>query len=265
MRRFNVVLGGDGLLGTALRARLRDLGEEEVSFDLKRGFDLRHATPPPYDGDVYYWFLAWDVGGAKYIMSDRTQLGILRHNLALCERVFPWLSERKASFTFISTQMSGYPNAYGLTKAVGEFWARELGGRVVRLWNIYGAEKSSERSHVVPDLVTQGMRGQISLMTTGEERRQFLHVDDCVEALLVQRQTGQPIADVTSGEWVPIYDVASIVGHQTRAEVRRGPVKGYESIVEPRSQLEGWSPAIPLEQGLRQVIDRMRAEGWCGT
>jgi nucleoside-diphosphate-sugar epimerase len=257
MSRPNVVLGGEGMLGKALVRRLLQEGETVLSYDLKSGFDLRFQVPQHPEGNPYYWFLAWDVGGAKYIMDRSTQIQILAHNVQLCERVFCWLGDREAKFTFIGTQMSGFPNAYGLTKALGEYWARELGGNIARLWNIFDAEHSTARSHVIPDLVSQAGEGTIRLLTDGSERRQFLHADDCVDALLVQRRIDQRIADVSSGSWESVRSVADLIASETGAVVVPGDTPGYESLVDPVQLLPGWKPRLSLRAGLKRVVDVM--------
>ncbi len=262
-KRLNVLLGGAGLIGSALNRALVERGEPTIIYDLKTGVDLRQMEPDEVSGDVYYWFLAWDVGGAKYLMDKSQQLSILRHNLGLCEKVFDWLEQRRARFTFVSSQMAGFPNAYGITKSVGELWAESIGnGLVTRLWNCYDAEGPSVRSHVVPDLVRQARTGTIRLMTSGTERRQFLHVDDVAEALIHQRDIAQPRAAVTSGAWVPVREVAEVVAAQLSAEVAAGGDCGYESLVEPIHRLEGWAPRIDLPAGIAKVIERMRANDW---
>ncbi len=258
----NVLLGGEGVLGTALGTLLKSRGEEVINFDLKSGFDLREKEPPAYPKDTYYWFLAWDVGGAKYIMDPKSQTQIVRSNTRLCEKVFGWLVEREAKFHFISTQMAGYANAYGVTKALGEYWARCAGGQVCRLWNIYDAEPVSEKSHVTGDIVSQAIRGSIKIMTSGAERRQFIHVDDCAEALLHQRDSGQPFVDITSGEWIPIRELAQTVAKLTGATLELGEKAGYESLIEPDRLIQGWKPKLSLEQGLKRVIDRMKENNW---
>jgi nucleoside-diphosphate-sugar epimerase len=262
-KRTNILLGGQGLIGTALNRKLVEIGERTVVYDLKSGFDLRLKEPDWFPGDQYYWFLAWDVGGAKYIMDELEQVSILRSNLALCEKVFGWLEKRKARFTFVSTQMVGYPNAYGVTKSVGEIWTKAIGnGLIVRLWNCYGAEEPSKRSHVIPDLIQQGQQGVIRLMTSGSERRQFLYVDDCAEALIRQRELQQPLADVTSGKWVSIREISENIGFNMGAEVVPGEKPGYESLISPKVPLKGWQPSIDLETGIKMVIQTMKNNGW---
>jgi nucleoside-diphosphate-sugar epimerase len=159
--------------------------------------------------------------------------------------------------------MAGFPNAYGITKSVGELWAESIGsGLITRLWNCYDAEAPSVRSHVVPDLVRQAKTGTIKLLTLGEERRQFLHVDDVAEALIQQRDLGQPLADVTSGTWVPIREIAELIGKRLNANVAVGSSPGDESLVEPTHLLEGWSPRIDLATGIAMVIERMTENHW---
>ncbi len=261
--KLNVLLGGAGLIGSALNRKLAARGEATLVYDLKEGFDLREREPKPEVGNVYYWFLAWDVGGAKYIMDRAQQLSILQNNLRLCTRIFTWLQERDARYTFVSSQMAGYPNAYGVTKSVGEMWAKLVGyGLITRLWNCYGAEEPSQRSHVIPDLIVQAKAGTVRLLTSGEERRQFLHADDVAGALILQRETGQALADVTSGTWVSIREVAEIIAEEFHAEVKPGAAPGYESLVEPSYQLKQWQPSIDLTNGVRMVIEEMKRNHW---
>lgn len=262
-RRLNVLLGGDGLLGQAMSEKLTDAGEEVLSLDLKRGHDLRVHSMGKYEPGTYVWFLAWDVGGAKYIMDSGEQLNILKSNVRLCELVFEELQHSQLEFTFVSTQMIDYRNAYGVTKRLGEYWADCIpSGKIARLWNIYDAEEPSRRSHVVPDLISQGRSGRINLLTTGDERRQFLHAGDCCDALLLQRDIGQRVADITTGHWVPVLHVAKIIANRFGAKVAPGSRPGYESLIEPSSPLAGWRPRLTLEEGLQQVITKMERRGW---
>ncbi len=260
--QVNLVLGGAGLIGRRLVHLLRSRGEEVLVYDLKNGFDLRLRIPEAPSG-AYCWFLAWDVGGAQYILDQSMQEQILQNNLLLCQSVFPWLKQNGIPFTFTSTQMIFYPNAYGLTKAVGEFWTKCLDtGLVARLWNVFDAEEPSLRSHVIPDLIQQSSTGTIKLLTSGEERRQFLLADDCAEALVHQRETGQTTADITSGTWVRVREVADAIGKITGVHVLLGDQRGYETLTLPNNPLKGWSPQYTLRSGLEIVVQRMKEKSW---
>jgi nucleoside-diphosphate-sugar epimerase len=175
--------------------------------------------------------------------------------------VFRWIEQHHLMFSFISTQLAGFPNAYGITKMAAEYWASQLDhGLIARLWNCYGAEEIGIRSHVIPDLIAQARAARwIDLKTSGEELRQFLHADDVAQALIAQRNSGQAFADITSGVWVSIREIAEIVARQMSATATQGKEKGSESLVEPSRPLMGWSPSIDLEQGIALVIRETQA------
>jgi len=262
----NVLLGAGGVVGRALRRRLEAGGERVVAYDLADGHDLRFFEPPPIDGEAFYWFLAWDVGGAKYLLDAAVQRQSIEHNVALCHRVFGWLARRRARFLFTGSQMAGYPNAYGATKALAQYWTRCLGGQLAILWNVYGAAPISARSYFVPDVIAQAVGGgEIRLLTDGTERRRFVHADDCAEALVRQRDLGQPEAHIASGEWSRVADVARVVADLTGAVLRLGERPGYESIVEPTRPLAGWAPRLTLPEGIERTIATMRERGWALT
>jgi len=170
-----LVLGGAGLIGRELVDRLRREGHWVKSIDLRTGEDLRVIE---IDSDLRevdrVWFLAWDTGGAKYLTRVEKQHQMYLHNCQLSARVFDGLSRTKVPFLFVTTQLAGQPTAYGQTKLMAEGWARQLGGWIARLWNIYGWESPDERSHVLTDFVLTGLtERRVRMLTTGEERRRF--------------------------------------------------------------------------------------------
>ena len=63
----DLVLGGDGLIGSTLVNELSKLGHSVTSLDLKNGCDLRQVDDKPFKECDRVWFLAWDTGGARYI------------------------------------------------------------------------------------------------------------------------------------------------------------------------------------------------------
>jgi nucleoside-diphosphate-sugar epimerase len=76
-----LVLGGEGLIGSALVAELRRRGHEARSLDLKSGFDLRRPfDSAPFEECDRVWFLAWDTGGAKYLEAEDQQHAQYRNN-----------------------------------------------------------------------------------------------------------------------------------------------------------------------------------------
>lgn len=256
-----LVLGGEGLIGSALVAKLRERGHEARSLDLKSGFDLR--TPfdeKPFEECDRVWFLAWDTGGAKYLEAEDRQHEQYKSNCEMSLRVFDVLARTKKPFLFTTSQLAGLPNAYGTTKLTAWHWTAHLGGKVARLWNVYGWERPDARSHVVTDLVLSGLRdGRVRMMTTGEERRRFLYKTDCVAALISLFDSDLQTAEIAGPEWYRIRDVAEEVARQLNVEVEAGRLKGSEVPIDPTEMLPDWGPTVSLSAGLALVIDEARA------
>lgn len=260
-RMRELVLGGEGLIGSTLAALLRARGHEVATLDLKGGCDLRRD-----DVDAHFaacdrvWFLAWDTGGAKYIENVDSQHEQYKNNCELSLRVFDALARHRKPFVFTSSQLTVVPNAYGVTKLLAENWSRQLGGKVARLWNTYGWEQPDVRSHVVTDLVLSGLaRGRVECMTDGAERRRFIYKTDCADALVELAESDQPLAHVAGAEWVSIRQVAEEVSRQLGAEVKLGAARGTEHIIDPDQLLRQWQPRVTLPEGVALVIADARA------
>lgn len=255
----NLVIGSDGFVGKPFCTHLSKLGEEVIPFDIKRGNaeDARVAKLPLEGVDRVY-FLAWEVGGAKYLYRGDIQFLQLDSNLKLMLNVFPQLQAAQVPFLFVSSQLAEeYDTVYGSTKRLGEVWSHLLRGTRVRLWNVYGAyEPASERSHVVADFVWQAItQGEIRMLTTGDELRQFIYIDDVCCAFhqaLVQKLDG--IYDVTTFEWVSVRRVADIVAALTGAKVVPGERRGSTPVTPMRGKVTGWSSSVTLEQGLERTV-----------
>ena len=262
----NLVIGSDGFVGKPLCAYLQSCGETVIPFDIKRGEDedARLATLP-LNGVDRIFFLAWEVGGAKYLYRDDIQFLQLDSNLKLMLNVFPQIQAAKLPFLFVSSQLAEeYDTVYGSTKRLGEVWSHLLNGVRVRLWNVYGAyEPASERSHVVADFVWQALtNGEIRMMTTGEELRQFIFIDDVCSAF--HQAIGHQldgVYDVTTFEWVSVRRVADIIASLTGAKVIPGERRGSTPITPMRGKVTGWTSSVTLETGLARTVALFQQHG----
>ena len=247
----NLVIGSDGFIGNYLCDFLEKQGESVVRFDIKRGEheDARKAKIDFSEIDRIY-FLAWDVGGAKYLYKESAQLYQLEWNLKLLSNLMPQIGKSGKPFLFISSQLAEeYDTVYGVTKRLGEVWTRLLGGVFIRQWNVYGpVENNSERSHVVSDFVRQAVEtGEIRMMTTGEEKRQFINISDVCQAWHIAISNNlKGIHDVTSFEWVKVIDVANLIAKITGAKVIPGKKIGSTPITPIKGKIPGWFPKVDL-------------------
>lgn len=257
-KRKNLLLGG-GFIGSEVSSLLTERGEEVVTLSREEGHDLREAEKhiDYFDWADRVWFIAWDIPVWKYAANPEYQLKIIASNTRLCESIFGVLGKTRKPFLFTSSQLAGSFTPFGVTKYLGELWAKTLGGRVAKFWNVYGWEPVGDKSHVIPDMVHKAItEGKIELMTNGEEKRQFIYVRDCAEALLHQFEINQKYADITSGEWMPVKRVAEILAEKLQVGLKFSDKPGPESFSSPSIFLEGWKPRFTLEEGLALTIEK---------
>ena len=261
-----LVLGSSGQIGSAVVPFLKLHGHEVIPFDIELNVnhDLRiHDNADLYELAEqvdYVVFLAFDVGGSKYLSSAQYNYKFIQNNLSIMKCVFDFISYSGLPLIFASSQMAGMlHSSYGNLKAIGEKATIALGGRYVRFWNVYGVEHDPLKSHVITDFIKQARLGnQIEMMTDGSEVRDFLYVDDACAAIEKLLQVNEVVGfDVASFEYTSILDVARIVAEFSGAKILPGLSKdsiqsGHQFDPSPEI-LSLWQPKISLRDGIRHV------------
>ena len=230
-----LVLGSKGQIGAALVRFLLSQSEEVVEFDIRisETHDLRIYRNPELIGILqnqkinYAIFLAFDVGGAKYLESNQRNKEFISNNLLLMEHTFSLLHDFRIPFIFASTQMSQVNDStYGALKSIGEKYTRAIGGLNIKLWNVYGIENEVGKFHVISDFIRMALEEKrITMMTNGIEKRDMLHADDCAETIykaVKQHESlifGGGEVHIASYSWTRILDIAKIVSRLTGAEI----------------------------------------------
>ena len=263
-----LVLGSEGVIGSPLCTLLEKQNHEVVRWDIKltNAHDLSNSLnvyrlKSVIDESDFVFFLAYDVGGAKYIWD--VDLDFVNRNNMIMINTFNLLENKK--FIFASSTMFNMDNVYGTLKYVGEHYTRKLGGISARFWNVYGPEEVSEKSHVITDMIHKfETKGYIDLMTDGEEERQFLHTDDCAKCLSIIMNNYDEIGenvesvDVTSFESTRIIDVAKYICEDVRPSTKK--MNTHDRVNEPRPFiLDYWKPEISLQEGIAS-LRRFRGE-----
>lgn len=272
-----LILGSSGQIGAHLCSYLRQRGDSAIEYDLVNSpeQDLRRPSKmlvqKMREAD-FVMFLAFDVGGARYLKTYQHTYEFTSNNVKIMDNVFDALKESRKPFIFASSQMSNMSySSYGVLKALGEYYTKALKGLVVKFWNVYGVEHDPEKCHAITDFISKARtKKQIEVMTDGKEMRQLLYADDCCEALrlLAQPETYASLPPdanlhITSFEWVRIIDVANLVGEMMKVPVIPG--QSADTIQkdlrnEPdRFFLKYWKPETSLQDGISRVIRAMMA------
>jgi GDP-L-fucose synthase len=135
--------------------------------------------------------------------------------------------------------------------------------------NLYGPNDNFdlEASHVIPALIAKFVqakdagRSQVAIWGTGAPRREFLHVDDCADALvhLMIHFSGEGPINVGTGQDVTIRElaerIAGIVGYSGQLVFDSSRPDGTPRKLTDVTRLGGlgWTARISLAEGLART------------
>lgn len=176
----------------------------------------------------------------------------------------------------VNERQTPNPNSpYGVSKIAAEHYVSTLGALYdietvsLRIFNAYGPGQELPPSYppVIPQLLRQAQTGgSLVIFGDGTQTRDFVYVDDVVDALVLAAtatDVNRAVINVGSGQEVSINDLAVSVARVTgkRANVlhnqgQPGGVSRLVADVRLAEQLLGWTPRTNLEEGLRLTLER---------
>ncbi len=244
-----LVTGGGGFLGSHLVERLRNGGLDPFvarrrDYDLTAADDVAQLFDDARPDRVFH--LAAEVGGiganranpgrywyanltmGAHVLEQSRLQGVEKLVIAGTVCVYP----KHASVPFREEELwNGYPeetNApYGTAKRAllvgAQAYREQYGLDAIYLMptGLYGPRDNFdlETSHVIPALIRKMLEGgsEVVLWGDGSPTREFLYVDDCVEALLLgaDRYDQPDPINVGTGEEISIRDLAELVADVT--------------------------------------------------
>lgn len=241
MRKVTIT-GASGFVGKNLVAKLKDeRGVEVAIFNFKRNSIFRPKTLRELmEGSSVIYHLA--------AVNDPKDPGILKTNIlgtwGVLEAARRYASTSKvvfaSSFAVYKTPLLGevvderfatFPrNIYGFTKLVGEklclFYSKVFGMRVAiaRISNIYGPGMPPFKHSVVSTFIERiSNRKGIEISGSGEQTRDFIYVDDVLDALIVMGDKDKPIGvfNICSGEAVSINNLVEIIEEKFKKKTKK--------------------------------------------
>lgn len=279
MKKKNIlILGSEGQIGGHLYDHLMNSGKyNPIKFDLTLGkkFDLRNPKNINLEKKIkksdFVFFLAFDVGGSRYLKKYQNTYNFLINNIFILGNVFKLLRKHNKKFIFASSQMSNMDfSPYGTLKRLGENITNSLNGIYVKFWNVYGIEKELKKSHVITDFVLMALRKKkIEMLTSGNESREFLYADDCSEGLCEIMKKYKFFLKVkkeihiTTSKRIKIIKIAKII---KKIFLKKGikisiyPSKKKDDLQNNINNLSNnfflrfWKPKYRIEDGIEQII-----------
>jgi nucleoside-diphosphate-sugar epimerase len=170
---------------------------------------------------------------------------------------------------------------YGAAKVAALYLTRQLAEQSglrhawLRLFSVYGPGDND--CWLIPILITEMLAGRRPRTTLGTQEWDWLHVDDVARAILsvAATATAEGVFNLGSGRAVPvrsvterIRDLAAPGMELVFGEIpfRPDQVMHMQANISRLTSATGWTPRIPIEEGLAATVAwyRARAPGGSG-
>src|SRR5206468_4641218 len=144
--------------------------------------------------------------------------------------------------------------------------SRGLDARIVRIFNTYGPRMRADDGRVIPQFITCALSGTpLPVQGDGRQTRSFCFVDDLVEGiyrLATYEGLAGEVVNLGNTEEVSLREliesVASLIGRTPQLAYlplpQDDPSRRRPDIRRAELAL-GWTPQVPLREGLRRTID----------
>lgn len=278
-----IVTGGAGFIGTNLCKKLVELGHEVTSIDnYSTGKKENHIEGVRYkNSDIR------NVYDYKWVYNEHPD--IIFHMAAIA-RIQPSFEQPKKYFTTnangtlevvdycaknnvpliyagSSSHHSGkFKNPYTFSKDVGEEVVKlyqehyNLKSSIVRFYNVYGPYQLTEGGYttLIGRWLSNIEKGiECEIYGDGEQRRDFTHVDDIVDALIrIQKQQAYGYSfELGYGKNYSVNEVAKILGiNPIYKPTKPGEARNTLNIDRLAIDMLGWKPKINLEDYLSTYL-----------
>ena len=297
------VAGHKGLVGSAIVRNLEKKSYKDVYWVRKENCDLRdklkvdayfeQAKPE------YVFLAAAKVGGiganSKYpaefiydnlmiqsnIIDAAYRNGVKKLLFLGSSCIYPKFANQPITEDQLLTgSLEGSNDAYAIAKIAGikmcQAYRKQYGFNAISLMptNLYGINDNFdlENSHVLPAMIRKFYEaamlrhGKVTLWGDGSAMREFLHVDDLVEALIIcmDKYDSDDIINIGTGEDVTIKElaetVAKVIDFRRTIEWDTSKPNGTPRKVLNVDKIKslGWEPKISLKDGIKSTYDWYR-------
>tara|TARA_B100000925_G_C21924023_1_gene437224 strand:- start:116 stop:1042 length:927 start_codon:yes stop_codon:yes gene_type:complete len=297
------VAGHKGLVGSAIVRHLEKKSYKNIYWVRKENCDLRDKVKvDAYFEQAkpdYVFLAAAKVGGiganSKYpaefiydnlmiqsnIIDAAYRNGVKKLLFLGSSCIYPKFANQPITEDQLLTgSLEGSNDAYAIAKIAGikmcQAYRKQYGFNAISVMptNLYGINDNFdlENSHVLPALIRKFYEaamlrhGKVTLWGDGSAMREFLHVDDLVEALLIcmDKYDSDDIINIGTGEDVTIKDlsemIAKVVDFRRTVEWDTSKPNGTPRKVLNVDKIKslGWEPKISLEDGIKSTYDWYR-------
>jgi len=293
------VAGHNGLVGSAIVRNLKSKGFTNIITVDKEQLDLRRTLEVNMFFNMeepdYVFLAAAKVGGiganseypAEFIhdnlmiqtnvIDSAYRCGVKKLVFLGSSCIYPKFPKMPITEDqLLEGQLEGSNDAYAIAKIAGikmcQAYRKQYGFNAISVMptNLYGPNDNFDHntSHVLPALISKfdgslekSKHWVVKLWGDGSPKREFLHVDDLAEALVVcmDKYDSDDIINIGTGEDVTIKELAEtivdVVGYENDYEWDTSKPNGTPRKVLNVDKMKslGWEPKISLRDGIEST------------
>ena len=273
-----LVTGGAGFVGTNLIKKLLAEGHKVVSIDnYNTGLKVNHQKGCKYlDHDLRNLteFMEVDVvfhmaAIARIQPSFKNPVDYFTTNANATLNLVDWCARNNVPLIYAgsSSKHSGkFKNPYTFSKDVGEEIIQlyqehfNLQASITRFYNVYGPHQLTEGGYttLIGRWLSNIEKGiQCEIYGDGEQRRDFTHVDDIVDALIkiMEQKAYGTDFELGKGKNISVNEVAKMFNiNPIYKDPKPGEARHTLNTDTTAKEVLGWDPKINLEDYLAQII-----------
>ena len=230
------------------------------------------AIPFSYQNPTDY--VQTNVVGTTHVLNACLAKGVRRLVHTSTSEVYGTARQVPITLSHPRQAQSPYSASKIAADALVTSYARsfDLPAVILRPFNTYGPRQSPRA--VIPTIIQQALTGKLVRLGALYPTRDFLYVDDTVSGFVaaatapdlpigIELQLGTGV-ESSIAELITV--VGELIGHELNVVTDDDRIRPPQSEVDRLlcdfsevQQLLGWSPTVSLRDGLRHVIDWMRA------
>ena len=279
-----LVTGATGFIGRRLVHRLEQSGNRVHRFARSLGNDILEtgAFNPFLDKGVD---IVFHLAGRIFVPDSwKNPAEFYAVNTLGTQHVLDFCSTTKARHIFVSAYIYGIPQylpidelhpvspntPYNHSKWLAEelcrFYAKEMGVRtvVLRPFNLYGPGQSDH--FLIPTIVRQARRGDEIIVKDDAPRRDYLHVDDFVDACILSLEySALPfwVFNVGSEYSVSVREVIETairalgthVNWRSAGKNRKNEIPDTIADCSAIKRALNWRPRMSFEEGIQLLLE----------
>ena len=298
------VAGHNGLVGSAIVRHLESQGFTNIITMSRFQCDLtnEHSVKSFFmiEQPEYVFLAAAKVGGIggnsdypadfiyenlmiqSNVISCASMVGVRKLLFLGSSCIYPKFAKQPITEDQLLTgPLEGSNDAYAIAKIAGikmcQAYRKQYGLNAIAVMptNLYGPNDNFDINygHVLPSLLAKfhgslekSKHWIVKLWGDGSARREFLHVDDLAEALLVcmEKYDSEEIINIGTGEDITIKELAEMIVEVTGYEndyewdtsKPNGTLRKVLNVDKMKSL--GWEPKIGLREGLESTYEWMK-------